>query len=75
VNQDIQGVLEPWGLGGSLANVFDPPAWCGAAKTLCAGAWRPPPLVEKLLSGDELGECLCGRAFVASQVVLLGDNW
>jgi hypothetical protein len=29
----------------------DPPAWCGAARTLCAGDVETPFLVEKLLSG------------------------
>ena len=33
-------------------HVFDPPAWCGAAMTsFVRGTWRPPSLVEKLLSG------------------------
>jgi hypothetical protein len=26
---------KPWGLSGSLAIVFDPPIWCGVARTLC----------------------------------------
>ena len=33
---------KPWSLGGSPANVFDPPAWCGAARTLCAGDVETP---------------------------------
>jgi hypothetical protein len=45
---------KPWGLSGSPAIVFDPPAWCGAASTLCGGTWRPPSLVEKLLSGGDI---------------------
>ena len=33
-------------------NVNDPPTWCGAAWTIFVrGTWRPPSLVEKLLSG------------------------
>jgi hypothetical protein len=28
---------KPWGLSGSPAIVIDPPAWCGAARTLYAG--------------------------------------
>jgi hypothetical protein len=45
------------------------------------GTWRPPSLVEKLLSGGgfkvakgawQVPKCL---AFVASQVVLLGETW
>jgi hypothetical protein len=45
------------------------------------GAWRPPSLVEKLLSGG--GIMVTRRAwqvpkwlsFMASQVVLLGETW
>ena len=33
-----------WSLGGSPANVFDPLAWCGAARTLCAGDVETPVL-------------------------------
>ena len=32
-------------------HVNDPPAWCGVASTsFVRGTWRPPSLVEKLLS-------------------------
>jgi hypothetical protein len=48
VNQGVQGVRSPWSLSGSLAIVFNPPTWCGAAKTLCAGG-RGDPLP---LSGE-----------------------
>jgi hypothetical protein len=33
---------KPWGLSGSSEIVFDPPVWCGAAKTLCAGDVESP---------------------------------
>jgi hypothetical protein len=45
------------------------------------GTWRPPSLVEKLLSGGGIkvtkGAWQVPKwlAFVASQVVLLGDTW
>jgi hypothetical protein len=45
---------KPWGLIGSSAIVFDPPAWCGVARTLCAGDMENPSLVEKLLSGGDI---------------------
>jgi hypothetical protein len=38
---------KPWGLSGSPAIVFDPPAWCGVARTLCAGYVETP-----LLTGE-----------------------
>jgi hypothetical protein len=45
------------------------------------GTWRPPSLVEKLLSGGSIkvtrGALQVPKwlAFVASQVVLLGETW
>jgi hypothetical protein len=39
---------KPWGLSGSPAIVIDPPAWCGAARTLCAGDVEAP-----FLSGED----------------------
>jgi hypothetical protein len=45
------------------------------------GTWRPPSLVEKLLSGGGIKVTKGARqvpkwlAFVASQVVLLGETW
>jgi hypothetical protein len=33
---------KPWGLSGSPAIVIDPPAWCGAVRTLCAGDVETP---------------------------------
>jgi hypothetical protein len=68
---------KPCGLSGSPAIVIDPPAWCVAARTLCAGAWRSPSLVEKLLSGGGIKvtkgawQVPMWLAFVASKVVLL----
>jgi hypothetical protein len=72
---------KPWGLSGSPVIVIDPPAWCGVARTLCAGMWRPPSLVEKLLSGGGIkvtkGAWQVPKwlAFVVSEVVLLGETW
>jgi hypothetical protein len=69
---------KPWGLSGSPAIVIDPSAWCGAARTLCAG---DVPLGEKLLSGGGMkatkGAWQVPKwlAFVASKVVLLGETW
>jgi hypothetical protein len=52
VNQVYKVRRKPWGLSGSLIIVFDPPAWCGVARALCAGdVETPSSLVEKLLSG------------------------
>jgi hypothetical protein len=45
------------------------------------GTWRPPSFVEKLLSGGGIkvtkGACQVPKwlAFMASQVVLLGETW
>ena len=44
------GAPIPWSV--KLAgNVIDPPTWCGAATTLCAGDVETLSFVEKLLSG------------------------
>jgi hypothetical protein len=42
VNQGVQGLPEALGLSGSAAIVIDPPTWCGAARTLCAGDVETP---------------------------------
>jgi hypothetical protein len=61
--------------------VIDPSAWCGVARTLCAGDVGPPSLVEKLLSGGGIkvtkGAWQVPKwlAFVASQVLLFGETW
>jgi hypothetical protein len=47
VNQGVQGSPEGLGLSGSPAIVIDPPAWCGVARTLCAGDVETP-----FLSGE-----------------------
>jgi hypothetical protein len=47
---------KPWGLSGSPAIIFDPPSWCGAARTLCAGDVETP-----FLGGCLRGDCLCGE--------------
>jgi hypothetical protein len=41
VNQVVQGSLKALGPG-SPAIVIDPPAWCGVARTLCAGDVKTP---------------------------------
>ena len=52
-------------------HVFDPLAWCGVAMTsFVQGMWRPPSLVEKLLSetrdqGDR--DCVHGKDLVAEK--------
>jgi hypothetical protein len=33
---------KPWGLSGSPAIIINPPAWCGATMTLCAGDVETP---------------------------------
>jgi hypothetical protein len=72
---------KPWGLSGSPAIVINPLAWCGAARTLCEGDVETPFLGGDLLSGGDIkvtkGAWQVPKwlAFVASQVVLLGDTW
>jgi len=53
-------------------HVFDPPALCGAATTsFVRGTWRPPSLVEKLLSGirdqGDRGLGVLGRDLIAEK--------
>jgi hypothetical protein len=81
VNQVVQGSLEALGSKWLTGNRIDPPAWCGVARTLCAGDVETPfNLVEKLLSGGGIkvtkGAWRVPKwlAFVASQVVLLGET-
>ena len=61
------GAPAPWSV--KLAgNVIDPPTWCGAATTLCAGDVETPSFVEKLLSGTRgqgARDCVHGRDLVA----------
>ena len=61
------GAPVPWSV--KLAgNVIDPPTWCGAATTLCAGDVETPSFVEKLLSGtrsQDDRDCVHGRDLVA----------
>jgi hypothetical protein len=68
---------KPWVLSVSLASLR-PSCSVWSGEDACVwGTWRTPPLVEKLLSADNikvtkgLVECLRGRAFLSSQVVLL----
>jgi hypothetical protein len=42
---------KPWGLSGSLAIVIDPRLGVERQGHFVRGTWRPPSLVEKLLSG------------------------
>ena len=52
-------VRRPLGALKLTGNVDDPPTWCGAAWTIFVrGTWRPPSLVEKLLSPPSLVEKL-----------------
>jgi hypothetical protein len=82
VNQGVQGSSEALGPKWLTDNRHRPSdlEWSGE-DTLCGGTWRPPSLVEKLLSGGgikvtkgswQVPEWL---AFVASQVVLVGETW
>ena len=53
-------------------HVFDTPAWCGAVTTsFVRGTWRPPSLVEKLLSGTkdqgDHGLSVLGRDLIAEK--------
>jgi hypothetical protein len=66
---------------GSPAIVIDPPAWCGVARTLCAGDVETTFLMEKLISGGGIKVTKVAwqvpkwLAFVVSQVVLLRETW
>jgi hypothetical protein len=51
VNQGVQGSPEALGPKWLTAIVFDPPAWCGVARTLCVGDVETPFLGGELLSG------------------------
>jgi hypothetical protein len=68
----------PWGLSASTAIFFDPPAWCGVARTLCAGDMETPFLggeapYWRWHQGDQgVWWVPLWPAFVASQLVLLG---
>jgi hypothetical protein len=82
VNQVVQGsskALGPKWLTGHRHRPSDL-VWSGE-DTLCGGTWRPPSLVEKLLSGGDIkvtkGAWQVPKwlAFVASQAVLLGEIW
>jgi hypothetical protein len=81
VNPVVQGLSEALGTKWLTGNRHRPSGlvWSGE-DTLCGGR-RPPSLVEKLLSGDSIkvtkGAWQVPKwlAFVASQVVLLGETW
>jgi hypothetical protein len=82
VNQVVQGSPEALGPKCLTGNHHRPTGlvWSGE-DTLCGGRGDPPSLVEKLLSGGGIkvtkGAWQVPKwlAFVASQVVLLGDTW
>jgi hypothetical protein len=72
---------KPWGLSGSPAIITTLQLGVERRGHFVQGTWRPPSLVEKLLSGGgikvtkgawQLPKWL---AFVVSQVVLLGETW
>ena len=54
-------------------HVNDPLAWCGAVSTsFVRGAWRPPSLVEKLLSGTRgQGDRECSRKRLGGREAIL----
>ena len=79
VVRGVQEALQPTRLSGKRLR----PSclvWSGE-DTLCGGRGDPLPLVEKLISGDGIKvtkgawRVPSWRAFVASQVVLLGETW
>jgi hypothetical protein len=80
VNQDVQGSSEALGPKWLTGNRHRPSGveWRGH---FVRGTWRPPSLVEKLLSGGGIKVTKGAwrvpkwRASVASQVVLLGETW
>jgi hypothetical protein len=82
VDQLVQGAPKALGPKWLTGNRLRPSdlVWSGE-DTLCGGRGDPLPLVKKLLSGGgikvakrawQVPSC---RAFVASQVVLLGETW
>jgi hypothetical protein len=82
VNQCVHGSPEALGPKWHTGNRLRPfgLVWSGE-NTVCGGTWRPPSLVEKLLSGGGI-KVIKGawrvpkwQTFVASQVVLLGETW
>jgi hypothetical protein len=82
VNQGVQGLPEALGPKWLTDNRHRPSGlvWSGE-DTLCGGRGDPPSFVEKLLSGGGIkvnkGAWQVPKwlAFVASQVVLLGETW
>jgi hypothetical protein len=82
VNQGVQGSSEALGPKWLIGNCHRPSGlvWSGE-DTLCRGAWRPPSLVEKLLSGGSIKvtkgawQVLKWLGYVASEVVLSRETW
>jgi hypothetical protein len=67
---------KPWHLSGSPVIVFAPLTSCGVVRTLCWGGVETLFLGGEAPYGDDI-EVAKGawRAFVSSQVVLLGETW
>jgi hypothetical protein len=79
VNQGVQGSPEP-GPKWLTGNHHRPSGLVWSGEDIVRGTWRPPSLVEKLLSGGNIqvtkGAWQVPKwlAFVVSQVVLLGET-
>jgi hypothetical protein len=72
---------KPWGLSAHQQSSSTLRLGVERRGHLVRGTWRPPSLVEKLLSGGGIKvtkrawQVPRWLAFVASQVVLLGETW
>jgi hypothetical protein len=81
VNQVVQGSSEALGPKCLTGNRHRPSGLVWSGKDTSGGSGDPPSLVEKLLSGGGIkvtkGAWQVSKwlAFVASQVVLLGETW
>jgi hypothetical protein len=77
VDQAIQCAPEALGPTWLIGNRLRPSGLVWSSEdTLCGGHGDPPSFVEKLLSGGNIKVTKgVWRAFVPSQVVLLGETW
>jgi hypothetical protein len=81
VNQVVQGLPEALGPKWLTGNRRRPSGLVWSGEDTMRETWRPPSLVEKLLSGGGIKVTKVAwhvpkwRAFVASEVVLLGETW
>jgi hypothetical protein len=81
VDQVVQGSPEALGPKWLIGNRHRPSDLVWSGEDTVWGTWRPPSLVEKLLSGGDIkvtkGAWQVPKwlAFVASQVVPLGETW